>query len=67
MQAMAGKSHGLLQEAGVELTEILKEQGFYTERRVTSTPSKKRLKQSYGQPVPIQLPTAKELEMDMRE
>lgn len=64
---MAGKSHGLLQEAGVDLIEILKEQGFYTDRRRMSTPVRKRLKESFGQPVPIELPTPRELELDVQE
>ena len=64
---MEGRSHGLLQEAGVDFVDILKETGFYTEERQLSAPAKKRTKQTFGDPVPIELPTPKEAELDVRE
>lgn len=57
-----GRSHALLQEGGVDLVSIMKEEGFYTNVRRLSVPSKKRSKIStFGTPGPIELPTEIEL------
>ena len=64
---MEGKSHGLLQEAGVDFVDLLKESGFYTVKRRLSTPAKKRTKQTFASPEAIELPTDIELDLDTRE
>lgn len=57
-----GRSHALLQEGGVDLVSILKEEGFYTNIRKLSVPVKKRPRTStFGTPGPIELPTDIEL------
>lgn len=66
MQVMPLRSHALLQEAGVGLVEIMKEQGFYTRTRRMSAPIKKRSRESFGEAMPIEMPTAKEHELDIQ-
>lgn len=61
LQGFPGRSHALLQEAGINLVEIMKEQGFYVRERVLSAPANKRGKISFGEAAPIELPTAQEL------
>ena len=61
---MAFRSHALLQEAGIDLVEIMKEQGFYVSKRNMSAPTETRSKESFGEAVPIELPTQKELDLD---
>ena len=61
LQVMPGRSHALLQEAGVDLADIMKEEGFYTARRMMSVPIKKRSKRSFGTAEPVELPTDIEL------
>ena len=59
----AGRSHALLQEGGVNLVSIMKEEGFYTDVRKLSVPIEKRLAFStFGTPGPIELPTDIELQ-----
>ena len=60
---MQGRSHALLQEAGINLVSILKEEGFYVERRVMSAPMKQRGRNSIGLAAPVELPTPKELDI----
>lgn len=60
---MEGCSHALLQEAGIDLPSLMKEEGFYTEKKVFSAPAKKRTKTTFGTAVPLELPTLKELEV----
>jgi pimeloyl-ACP methyl ester carboxylesterase len=58
-----GRSHALLQEGGVNLVSILKEEGFYTFERKLSVATDKRAKGStFGTPQPIELPTDIELQ-----
>ena len=64
---MEGRSHALLQEAGIDLPAILKEEGFYTRRRVMSAPLKKRGPGSFGSAAPLELPTPKELDIYTNE
>lgn len=57
-----GRSHALLQEGGVDLVQILKEEGFYTSTRRLSAPVERRSnKSTWGTPYPIELPTNVEL------
>lgn len=57
-----GRSHALLQEGGVDLVSIMKEEGFYVSTRRLSVPAAKRYKgSSFGTPRPIELPTDIEL------
>lgn len=60
---MQGRSHALLQEAGINLVSILKEEGFYVERRLMSAPMKQRGRNSIGLAAPVELPTPKELDI----
>ena len=62
-QVMEGRTHALLQEAGVDLPAILREEGFYTQKRVMSSHATKRPKATFGMPVPLELPTVRELEI----
>jgi len=64
---MEGKSHALLQEAGVDLPTIMKEEGFYTSKRVMSAPTKKRSKKAFGTAEALELPTARELAISTDE
>ena len=63
LQVMEGRSHALLQEAGIDLPALLKEEGFYTTKRVMSAPAKKRTALTFGTAVPLEMPTVKELEI----
>ena len=60
-QVMPGRSHALLQEAGVNLVALMKEEGFYVERRIMSSPEATRGRGSFGEASPIELPTPHEL------
>ncbi len=62
---MGGRSHALLQEAGINLVSILRGEGFYVERRVMSAPVSKRSRRagSAGAAAPIELPTLRELDI----
>lgn len=62
VQVMEGRSHALLQEAGIDLPSLLKEEGFYTRKKVMSAPTKSRPKETFGTAVPLELPTNKELQ-----
>lgn len=64
---MPGRSHALLQEAGVDLAEIAKEEGFYTTRRIMSVPITRRTKDSFGTAEPVELPTDIELAVTTEE
>jgi hypothetical protein len=37
-QVLQGRSHALLQETGVNIVDIMREEGFYVQRRVMSAP-----------------------------
>ena len=41
-QVLQGRSHALLQETGVNIVDIMREEGFYVQRRVMSAPVKTR-------------------------
>jgi pimeloyl-ACP methyl ester carboxylesterase len=57
-----GRSHALLQEGGVDLVDIMKQEGFFVQDRALSSPLKKRVNKSFwGTPYPIELPTEVEL------
>lgn len=55
-------SHALLQEADVNLAQVMKQEGFYVTKRRMSAPVKKRLKASFGSANPIEKPTMGELD-----
>ena len=60
---MQGRSHALLQEAGINLVSILKEEGFYVEQRNMSAPVKARGRKNMGAADPVELPTPRELDI----
>lgn len=62
MQVLQGRSHALLQEAGVDLVQILREEGFYVQRRTMSAPVRSRSREAFGAAMPIELPTRIELD-----
>ena len=62
MQIFPNNSHALLQEAGIDLVDIMKERGFYVNRRRMTSPVASRKKGSFGQANPIELPTIRELD-----
>ena len=53
----------MLQEANVNLAQLMRDEGFYVERRKMSAPIKKRSKASFGSAFPIELPTNRELDI----
>jgi hypothetical protein len=55
----------MLQEAGVDLNEIMDEEGFYVPRRVVSATvlPPQGSGSNFGSPLPVQLPTRKELQI----
>ena len=55
-------SHALLQEADVNLAQLMKEMGFYVTKRHMSAPVTKRTKSSFGSASPIEKPTMGELD-----
>lgn len=58
VRSMGLRSHALLQEGGVDLVQILKEEGFYvTERRFTTQNGRQPRINAFGTPDPIELPT----------
>lgn len=61
-QVMRGRSHALLQEAGINLVALLEEEGFYVRRRIMSAPLSRRGRASFGAAAPIELPTPRELQ-----
>ena len=63
VQAFPGRSHALLQEAGIDLVQILAQEGFYVTRRRLTAPIAQRGRGSFGLAAPIELPTLKELDM----
>ena len=66
-QVMRLSSHALLQEAGVDLPSLMREEGFYTTRRRLSAPLKRRTKDTFGTAAPLELPTDQELEISTDE
>jgi 5-carboxymethyl-2-hydroxymuconate isomerase len=42
LQVLQGRSHALLQETGVNIVDIMREEGFYVQRRVMSAPVQTR-------------------------
>eukprot|EP00882_Tetradesmus_deserticola_P012818 GHRQ01013584.1.p1 GENE.GHRQ01013584.1~~GHRQ01013584.1.p1 ORF type:complete len:372 (+),score=160.97 GHRQ01013584.1:272-1387(+) len=68
-RVMADRGHALLQEAGVDLYQLLEAEGFYiSQRRMShgrpSTNASDGGAASFGKTHPIQLPTARELQLD---
>ena len=62
VQTFEGRTHALLQEAGIDLVDICKEEGFYITKRELSAPLKKRSRATFGDAAaPIDLPTPIEL------
>ena len=62
VQTFEGSTHALLQEAGINLVDICKEEGFYITKRELSAPLKKRSRATFGDAAaPIDLPTPIEL------
>ena len=62
LQVFPNASHALLQEADINLAQLLRQKGFYVTRRDMSAPMKKRVKGSFGSPAPIEKPTLEELD-----
>ena len=62
LQVFKDASHALLQEADVNLAQVMKQEGFYVTKRRMSAPVKKRLKASFGSANPIEKPTMGELD-----
>lgn len=62
-QVMRFRSHALLQEAGINIVSIMREEGFYVQKRILSAPANQRGRNSFGEAAPIELPTPKELEI----
>lgn len=62
LKVLRGRSHALLQEAGVDLVQILREEGFYVQRRTMSAPVCSRSREAFGAAKPIELPTRIELD-----
>ena len=60
-QAYPGRSHALLQEAGINLVAVMREEGFYVTSRNMSAPGGARRRASFGEAAPIELPTPREL------
>lgn len=57
------RSHALLQEVGIDLVKILKEEGFYvTRRQFSSTKETKPPINRFGTGFPIEMPTPIEIE-----
>lgn len=50
-----------MQEAGVDLMSVLREEGFYVQKRVLTAPLTKRRRESFGTAFPLELPTPTEL------
>lgn len=61
-QTFPGRTHALLQEAGIDLLDILREEGFYVRNRAMSAPVAKRTKTTFGDASPVELPTSRELD-----
>ena len=58
IRSMGLRSHALLQEGGVDLVQILKEEGFYvTERKFSAKSSLEHGINGFGKPVPVETPT----------
>lgn len=63
VRVLPGAGHSLLQERGVGLLSIMREEGFYViERKFTSRPRGRRVGNNYGKAGPLELPTLRELE-----
>ena len=62
MQEFKGASHALLQEADIDLAQLMKQLGFYVSQRHMSAPVKKRGKSTFGSAAPIEKPTLGELD-----
>ena len=61
VHSMGMRSHALLLEAGVNLLQILKDEGFYvTERRFSSSNGEPSKPNAFGMAAPIELPTERE-------
>lgn len=68
LQTFEGRTHALLQEAGIDLVDICKEEGFYITKRELSAPLKKRSRTTFGDAAaPIDLPTPLELNKATQE
>ena len=61
-QVLEGRSHALLQETGVNLVDIIREEGFYVRERRMSAPAKGRKEGKFGSALPIELPTEPEMD-----
>lgn len=62
LKVFPNASHALLQEADVNLAQLMKQQGFYVTKRCMSAPVKKRTKSTFGSANPIEKPTMGELD-----
>lgn len=74
LKSLPGRSHAMLQEAGVSLVQLMDEEGFYfKERKLTSAPVLVKSADdgkeegltgggaTFGRPLPVELPTSLEL------
>ena len=57
----------MLEEAGVNLPETMKEEGLYTTKRIMSSPTKKRPRKTFVTAESLELPTPKELDITTDE
>lgn len=61
---LQGHGHALLQEGGVDLMALLRQRGFYVQRRRLSSPAATRADLAvFGRPGPIELPTNVEVDI----
>eukprot|EP00210_Caulerpa_lentillifera_P009404 g8965.t1 len=56
-RSMGLRSHALLLEAGVNIAEIIKEEGFYVKERKFSIPGTQHAINAFGTVKPVELPT----------
>ena len=62
LQSFPGRTHALLQEGGIDLVDILREEGFYVQQRAMSAPVRKRARTTFGDASPLELPTSIEVD-----
>lgn len=59
---LEGRSHAMLQEAGLDIMAELEAEGFYTTRRTLTSPAARRSRDRFGSSGPVDLPTPVELD-----
>ena len=68
-RVLPGRSHAMLQEAGLDIVQLMRANGFYVAERIMSNGTRGAVPgdgggAAFGSPRPIQLPTSRELELD---